>query len=150
PSTKKKSTALAWLLHGRNENLSDPVKFLDEQDANPADWKNRWLALAEKSPASIAVADVSLEPGELWSPEKSVAAKLISKSCAREIKPSWFLSSFTQLSQQVLSPHEAAAAPDSPDYDATAVEPKLNAGEEQIAAGIFALPSGARTGDCLH
>ncbi len=150
PSTKKKSTALAWLLNGRSENLADPVAFLEAQDANATDWKNRWLALADKSPTSIAVTDISPEPGHVWSPEKSVAAKLISKSCEREIKPSWFLSSFTQLSQQVSSPHEMAAAPDLPDYDAAMIEPKPSATEEAVATGIFALPAGARTGDCLH
>jgi exodeoxyribonuclease V beta subunit len=150
PSTKKKATALAWLLKDHNEKNSNPIEFLDAPATSPSDWKNRWLALAEKSPASIAVADVPLVDGELWLPEKPAAKKLIAKSCDREIKPSWFLSSFTQLSQQVSSPHETAAAPDLPDYDATTVKPKLNAGEEQIAAGIFALPAGARTGDCLH
>jgi exodeoxyribonuclease V beta subunit len=150
PYARNKSTALAWLLNGRSENLADPVAFLDGQAANPEDWKNRWLAIAAESPASIAVSDLSLEPGEPWSPEKSAATKLISKSCEREIKPAWFLSSFTQLSQQVFSPHETAAAPDLPDYDATATEPKLRADEKEIATGIFALPPGARTGDCLH
>ena len=150
PSAKKKSTALAWLLNGRSENLADPVAFLEAQDANATVWKNRWLALAEKSPTSIAVDDLPLEAGVLWQPEKSVAAKLISKSCDREIKPSWFLSSFTHLSQQVLSPLETATTTDLPDYDATRVEPKPNAIEDEIAAGIFALPAGARTGDCLH
>jgi exodeoxyribonuclease V beta subunit len=144
PSAKKKSTALAWLLNGRSENLADPVDFLNSQAANPTDWKNRWLALAEKSPAGIAVADVPMEPGEPWSPEKTATAKLAAKVCAREIRPSWFLSSFTQLSQQT-----HAATPDLPDYDATGVETKPNA-EEEPATGIFALPTGARTGDCLH
>jgi len=150
PSAKNKSTALAWLLHGRKENLADPVAFLDVQQANSTDWKNRWLALAEKSPASIAVDDLPLEIGVSWLPEKSVGARLIAKSCDREIKPSWFLSSFTQLSQQIFSPHEMAAAPDLPDYDATVSGPKPDAVEDQIAAGMFALPAGARTGDCLH
>jgi exodeoxyribonuclease V beta subunit len=150
PYARNKSTALAWLLHGQKENLADPVEFLNVLEANPADWKNRWLALAEKLPDGIAVDDLPLEAGELWQPEKSFAEKLIPKFCDREIKPSWFLSSFTHLSQQVFSPHEMAAAPDLPDYDAATVESKSNVSEEQIAAGIFALPPGARTGDCLH
>jgi exodeoxyribonuclease V beta subunit len=150
PSPKKKATALAWLLNASSENSSDPIQFLDASEANPTDWKNRWLALAEKSPASIAVTDVPVEDGELWLPDRATEIKLVSKTCAREISPSWFLSSFTQLSQQVSSPHEAHAAPDMPDYDATMVEPKLNVNEEEIATGIFALPAGARTGDCLH
>ncbi len=149
PYAKNKSTSLAWLLNGRSENLADPVVFLEEQDANPADWKNRWLAIAEKSPSAIAVADVPLEPGEPWLPGKNVATKLSPKSCAREIRPSWFLSSFTQLSQQAFSQHEVAA-PDLPDYDATDVETKMLEAEEAPATGIFALPAGARTGDCLH
>lgn len=150
PSTKKKATALAWLLKDHNGKISSPIEFLDAPAASPADWKNRWLALAEKSPASIAVTDVPLVDGELWLPEKPAAKKLIAKSCDREIKPSWFLSSFTQLSQQVSSPHETAAAPDLPDYDAATAEPKSDANKDEIATGIFALPAGARTGDCLH
>ena len=148
PYARSKSTALAWLLNGRSEQLSDPVAFLEALPAKPADWKSRWLAIAEKSPAAIAVADVPLESGEPWVPEKSTALELSPKSCAREIKPSWFLSSFTQLSQSAFA-HEAAA-PDLPDYDATVVESKTPDTAEPDAAGIFALPAGARTGDCLH
>ena len=145
PSTKKKSTALAWLLQGRSENLMDPVEFLKAQSPTGTDWKNYWLALAEKSPASIAVADLPLEPGESWRPEKPDDGKLISTTCARDLRPSWFLSSFTQLSQ---SAH--AAAPDLPDHDATDVAAKPADTETEIATGIFVLPAGARTGDCLH
>ncbi len=144
PSQKKKSTALAWLLNGRNEYLVDPVDFLNSQTADPAGWKNLWLALAGKSPTSIAVTDLPLEAGEPWLPEKSAVQKLTAKICAREIRPSWFLSSFTQLSQQT-----HAAMPDLPDFDSTGVETKPNT-EEEPATGIFALPAGARTGDCLH
>jgi len=149
PSARKKSTALAWLLNGRSDQLSDPVKYLDEQAANSADWKNRWLRIAEKLPASIAIADLPAESGQPWLPDKPVTAKLVSKSCDREIKPSWFLTSFTQLSHQAFASHEAAA-PDFPDYDATTFEPQLPDTEAPTADGIFALPAGARTGDCLH
>jgi exodeoxyribonuclease V beta subunit len=145
PAAKKKSTALAWLLQGRSVNAADPVEFLNAQSPAAADWKNCWLALAEKSPASIAVADLPLEPGEPWRPEKPPAEKLILKSCARDLKPSWFLSSFTQLSQAA-----HAAVPDLPDHDATDVTAKPADTETEIATGIFALPAGARTGDCLH
>jgi len=37
-----------------------------------------------------------------------------------------------------------------PDYDATTAEPMSEADGEENATGIFALPAGARTGDCLH
>ena len=123
----------------------DPVEFLKAQSPTGTDWKNYWLALAEKSPASIAVADLPLEPGESWRPEKPDDGKLISTTCARDLRPSWFLSSFTQLSQ---SAH--AAAPDLPDHDATDVAAKPADTETEIATGIFVLPAGARTGDCLH
>jgi exodeoxyribonuclease V beta subunit len=150
PYARKKSTALAWLLNGQGDHLANPVAFLDEQDADPVGWKNRWLAIAAKTPSAIAVGDLPLEPGQPWQPEMSPAAKLISKTCDREIKPSWFLSSFTQLSQQIITQHEIAGAPDLPDYDATAAPPRGDLAEEPAAAGIFALPAGARTGDCLH
>ena len=145
PSTKKKSTALAWLLNGRSESLAAPVEFLNAQSPAAADWKNCWHALAEKSPASIAVADLPLAPGEPWRPEKPGGEKLIAKNCPRDLKPSWFLSSFTQLSQ---SAH--AAALDLPDHDAAESAVKPSAAETEIATGIFALPAGARTGECLH
>ncbi|MEI7533938.1 MAG: exodeoxyribonuclease V subunit beta [Verrucomicrobiae bacterium] len=145
PSTKKKSTALAWLLKGQSENLADPVEFLNAQSPTATDWKNGWLALAEKSPASLAVADLPLAPGEPWRPEKPDDEKLGSKTCARDLKPSWFLTSFTQLSQ---SAH--AAVSDLPDRDATDVAAKPADTEAEIATEIFALPTGARTGDCLH
>jgi exodeoxyribonuclease V beta subunit len=69
---------------------------------------------------------------------------LVAKACKRDIKSSWFLSSFTQLSQQA-----HADMPDLPDHDATDAEANP-AAENEIAEGIFALPAGARTGDCLH
>jgi len=150
PTNKKKATALAWLLNDNGEKTSNPIEFLDAPAASPADWNNRWLALAEKSPASIAVADVPLIDGEPWLPEKPAANNLISKSCDREIRPSWFLTSFTQLSQQISSAHDTVNAPDLPDYDAAATESKPDVTVEEMATGIFALPAGARTGDCLH
>jgi len=149
PYSRKKSTALAWLLEGRSENLADPVKFLEAQETNPLVWKNRWLEIAAKSNSSIEVTDIPSEPGQPWTPEKPAAAKLVARSCGREIKPSWFLSSFTQLSHQAFAVHEASA-PDVPDYDATTVEPNWPGDEKPSADGIFALPPGARTGDCLH
>ena len=149
PSARKKSTALAWLLNGNSEGLADPVKFLNEQEASSANWKNRWLAIAAESEAAIAVTDLPSEAGQPWSPGIIGAAKLRSRSCTRDLKPSWFLTSFTQLSHQAFSPHQVVA-PDFPDYDATIIEPKLPEAEEPTAAGIFALPAGARTGDCLH
>ena len=149
PYPRKKSTALAWLLQGQAETLDDPVKFLAAQEANPEVWKNRWLDIAAKSETSIEVVDLPIEPGQPWSPDKSPTSKLAAQSCDREINPSWFLTSFTQLSQQAFSPREAAA-PDLSDHDAAADEPQLPDAEASPAAGIFALPYGARTGDCLH
>ena len=150
PTNKRKATALAWLLNDNGEKISNPIEFLDAPTASPADWNNRWLALAEKSPASIAVADVPLIDGELWLPERPAPNNLISKSCDREIRPSWLLTSFTQLSQQVSSAHDTVNAPDLPDYDAATADPKPDVTVEEMATGIFALPAGARTGDCLH
>ena len=147
PYERSKSTALAWLLQGRSENLADPVKFLNAQDASSAEWNNRWLALANKSSAGIAVADLPTEPGQPWQTAKATATKPAAKSCAREIRPSWLLTSFTQLSLQTATPH---VTPDWQDYDATSLKPESPATEMPLADGIFALPGGARTGDCLH
>lgn len=43
------------------------------------------------------MADLPLNPGAAWQPDRPETEGLVAKSCAREIMPSWFLSSFTQL-----------------------------------------------------
>jgi exodeoxyribonuclease V beta subunit len=156
---RNKSTALAWLLHSHSGELEDPVAALDEEKVPSGGWKSRWneIAVASIDPAGgkpgIAVDDLPSEPGKPWQPEQLAAGALASKRCTREIRPSWFLSSFTQLSSRLSLRHTLSLASDHPDHDEVAAGTKAVGSEDEASrplAGIFALPAAARTGDCLH
>jgi exodeoxyribonuclease V beta subunit len=156
---RNKSTALAWLLRSQEGQPEDPAKSLETEAVPLGGWRARWnqIVAASADPAGgkpgIAVVDLPVESGAPWQPERAQSARLAAKSCAREIRPSWFLSSFTQLSSR-LSPHDVpASAGDHPDYDEAAAAARAASSEVERAeppTGIFALPSNARTGDCLH
>ena len=156
---RNKSTALAWLMHPDKERVTDPVAVLEANPPGPGDWKARWNAIANASvdPATglptIAVADLPVGKGLPWTQENGEAESLKARSCRRkEIHPAWYLSSFTVLSSRMASGHTAAIEGDQPDHDEAAVPDEVPEGAERPAppAGIFALPHGARTGDCLH
>ncbi len=151
------STALAWLLRrfvGVPGDLIDALK----NDGQPGAWTARWREIAAKSEckgnSGIAVDGLPTDPGKRWSPPGIGCGVMKARSCAREmIGLSWSLSSFSQLARQTadrlgiesdegLPDHDEAAAADP--LEAAAIEP------EETATGIFALPPGARTGDCLH
>ena len=156
---RNRSTALAWLLHAQDGPPDDPVEALETEAVPPGGWKARWSQMAEASAAmaggkpGIAVADLPVSPGAPWSQQRRESEGLLPKTCAREIRPSWFLSSFTQLSSR-LSLHDIyGLGADRPDHDEAATAAKSIESEVEPAeppAGIFALPSSARTGDCLH
>ena len=156
---RNKSTALAWLLRSQEGQPEDPAKALENEVVPPGGWKARWSQIAATSadPAGgkpgIAVADLPVNPGAPWQPDRPETEGLVARSCAREIRPSWFLSSFTQLSSR-LSLHDLSGlAADHPDHDEVAAASKFAGSEVEPAeppTGIFALPSSARTGDCLH
>jgi exodeoxyribonuclease V beta subunit len=156
---RNKSTALSWLLRSQDGELEDPVAALDKESVPPGSWKRRWneIAAASTGPADgkpgIAVDDLPSEPGQPWQPEQPAAAGLAPKRCAREIRPSWFLSSFTQLSSRLSLRHTLALEADHPDHDEAAAATKAVGSEVETVeplTGIFALPASARTGDCLH
>ena len=156
---RNKSTALAWLMHPAKEEVTDPVAALEENPPGLGVWKARWNAIADASvdPATgqptIAVADLPIDQGLPWSKENGEAETLQALSCGRkEIHPAWYLSSFTVLSSRLAARHTAALEGDQPDHDEAAVPAEIPEGAEPPvpAAGIFALPPGARTGDCLH
>lgn len=150
-----KSTPLAWLLYpGKNAALNDPVAALKRNEAqNPATWKTRWEEIAAQQPAAIKVDELPVEPGEKWTQQNKEAETFEARACPRDrISQAWYLTSFSALSKRVAPDSAIMDAVDEPDRDASASEPALAAEEEKAAtpAGIFALPGGTRTGDCLH
>jgi exodeoxyribonuclease V beta subunit len=150
---------MAWLMYPGKEGVTDPVAALEENPPGPGVWKARWNAIATASAdpvtgqPTIAIADLPTDPGLPWIQEETDAETLKARACGRpEIRPAWYLSSFTMLSSRMASRPAPALEGDLPDHDEAAVRAEVPEGAEPPAppAGIFALPAGARTGDCLH
>jgi exodeoxyribonuclease V beta subunit len=155
PYAKNKSTPLAWLLHpNKSAGLKDPVAACGEKEAqNPATWKNWWSGIANRQRAAIKVDELPVEVGGKWTQQKKEAEIFEARACERDkITQAWYLTSFSNLSKHILPGGVMMDAVDEPDHDASAPEPALPAEEGQATppAGIFALPGGTRTGDCLH
>lgn len=154
-----KPTPLAWLLYPQKDTVNDPVASIQDPPA-PGQWKARWQSIANASvdpltqQPTVAVAGLSTEEGAKWIPPHPDAETFTARSCCRpEIHPSWCLSSFSLLSSRIAFSQPPVLEADQPDHDETA--PSLetpDAAEPAVspAAGIFALPAGARTGECLH
>ena len=150
------ATALNWLFLPQKENVADYAGTLKAARPAPGDWRRQWenIAAAAAAPGSLAIAvsDLPVTPGQPWQSAQVPAQSLNPRVCSRRIQPSWFLSSYTQLSSRL--PAAYADAADQPDHDEAAIEPApaAEAPPPPSAAptGIFALPPGARTGDCLH
>ncbi len=157
---KARSTALAWLMHrpAAAAQEEDPVTALDVANPGAGEWREIWQEIASVAQQSnggqpaIAIEDLPVEKGTDWVREGVATPELRSRVCAREVKPSWYLSSFTGLSAR-LELHRAEGDADGADRDETVLMAGASAGPEEAhkeATGIFALPAGARTGDCLH
>jgi exodeoxyribonuclease V beta subunit len=123
PYPQKKSTALAWLLNGQRKPCRPGCVFWRRRRPIRRTGKIAGWSIAEKSPGNRR-ADLPLEPGKPWSPEKPPPQNWLPNPVRREIKPSWFLSSFTQLSHQAFSPHAECAGFAGLRRDGC-VEPKL-------------------------
>lgn len=157
--SRNKSTALAWLLHRPGGMPDDPVAGLNEEELAPGAWKTRWQEIAALSlelsggKPGIAVDDLPATPGQKWSSQPAPAEDLKARSCSRKIEPSWFLSSFSQVAEQISSRAATEAESGLPDHDELAgwqASAAAREGMQGVATGIFALPASSRTGDCLH
>lgn len=162
---KNNATSLAWVLQRKCSLPADPVGEL--RDLKP-DWSAPWdeiKALADSrcnDGEAIAIAEVPpAQRGQNWIREAKPHAAIEARKCGRnEIKPSWYLTSFTGISSKIAADEaearSATAHPNDEDVlmpDRDSVSGGLKeaiAGSAQPASGIFALPAGVRTGDCLH
>lgn len=151
------STALAWLMRASKAVPQDILEAFKTEKVQPGQWKTRWQEIGQASAQAgdgqpgIAIEDLPTAAGQPWIQETTNPAALSARVCPRKIEPAWFLSSFTQLASQFSTVPGADTS--LPDHDETTVKaaPELLAGEQPVSpSGIFALPSGARTGDCLH
>lgn len=157
--TRNKSTALAWLLRRSHAVPDNPVEILEADPVVPGEGKSRWLDIAATATdqcggrQAIAVNDLPTEEGAPWVTPDTPPASLQARSCARSIEPSWFFSSFSSLAGQVSSRLAATSESGLPDHDefTAPLEPEAVIEEAVVSGtGMFALPAGARTGDCLH
>lgn len=154
-----RATSLAWLLHASPTAKADPVGALDAVPLIQEDWQGQLRNLTrgpdgQACSPNIAVVDFPTEPGQPWQTEQTCTEELKARSYSRgEIRHAWYLSSFSLLASRIAFQQDPALLADQPDRD-EAVSPtaSLESDEQPAAAatGIFALPAGARTGECLH
>ena len=150
-SKKTRTTALDWLLRSSVNTGSDTTDLLEPLAYKPDEWKPMQEALFSVRDSEgivpIAVSELDVTPGTPWQPIGEGDPALTPRVCSRAIPPGWNLSSFSQLSTSSSGAH--ASEEELPDRDRDAGTP--GTAEAEVAAeGIFALPKGARTGDCLH
>lgn len=155
---QKNSTPLAWLLQTNKSGAGDPVQALDDNKPEAGEWKSLWNAIAAAAvnprtgQSPIAVDDLPTEAGQAWIPDSLQTDTGGPRSCQRTgIHPSWYLSSFSQLSSRILS-KQAVLETDEPGHDEppAVMDLSTESGPVDPPSGIFALPGGARTGECLH
>lgn len=152
--TKLRSTALEWLMRSSNEEFPLSPGSLTSMNFNRNDWLERQSQLFTQEPkvqqdndSPIEIQNLETNLGKRWEPLRESASELVSRTCQRQIKHRWILSSFSQLSSKSSMHHPVQE--DMPDHDeSTAAVPETDTPE--VAKGIFALPKGAQTGDCLH
>ena len=158
-------TSLAWVMQRKGDLPTDPV---GELKGLKPDWSAPWQEIKQLADSqcsggeAIAIADLPpAQRGEKWIQEAKSSAAIVARECDRnEIKPAWYLTSFTGISNKIAADQAEArigpAHPNDedelmPDRDSASGGPvQANAGTAQPASGIFALPAGMRTGDCLH
>jgi exodeoxyribonuclease V beta subunit len=150
-SKKTRTTALDWLLRSSVNAGPDATGLLEPLEYEPEEWKPMQDALfsarGSEGTEPIAVNELDLTPGTPWKPVGKGDSTLTHRVCGRAIPPGWNLSSFSQLCTTASGAH--APEEELPDRDQDAGVPEI-AEAEVAAEGIFALPKGARTGDCLH
>jgi exodeoxyribonuclease V beta subunit len=139
------TSAPAWLLHPPTNCPEDVVAALEENSKQRDD--DGLLAdltrLAEnsddgKSVPAIEVRDLPATTEEKFTPANGAGAQLECRRFTGGIARDWRISSFTSLT--------ANHGEEMPDHD----DAGTSTAEAEPASGIFAFPSGANPGKCLH
>jgi exodeoxyribonuclease V beta subunit len=134
------TSALAWLLHGPDETLDDPVGAMQAifKQLSHADIEKALEDLAARSPAGFAVEPLAIDT-QRYSPPRATPTSLQALNFRRgSLRPSWRMSSFSALT--------GGRHSEAPDYDA----PGETFAEAASDDSIFAFPRGATAGRCLH
>ncbi|MBS7664424.1 exodeoxyribonuclease V subunit beta [Pseudomonas lalucatii] len=132
------SSALAWLLHGRQLPGADALGELAEhlKTLGPADLRGEIERLVEASQGRMAVQPL-LEQESSAAGERRAPAPEQLASLQRSLHSAWRIGSFSGLA--------AGMHMEAPDRDHLAMPDASEPG-----GGFFAFPRGARAGTCLH
>lgn len=132
------SSALAWLLHGRDLEGAQPLTELGNQlaDCNGASLRLAIECMVEQSDGRMACLPLEQREANAQGPGRAAPPAQLSQ-LNRSLHSAWRIGSFTGLA--------AGMHMEAPDRDALAIP---SAGEP--GSGFFAFPRGARAGTCLH
>ncbi|UTW06044.1 exodeoxyribonuclease V subunit beta [Pseudomonas benzenivorans] len=132
------SSALAWLLHGRQLPGDDALGELAAhlQDLSPAGLRGELDALVTASAGKMALQPLHEQEASAAGERRAPAPQHLA-SLQRSLHSAWRIGSFSGLA--------AGLHLEAPDRDALALP---DAGEP--GTGFFAFPRGARAGTCLH
>src|SRR5690606_21971276 len=132
------SSALAWLLHGRELPGSDALGELAAHLAGlePSGLRQELEQLVDASAGRIALLDLTGEEAAA-SGESRAAMPAPLRSLERALSSAWHMGSFSGLA--------AGMHKEAPDRDE-----QLPLASVDPGSGFFAFPRGARAGTCLH
>lgn len=132
------SSALAWLLHGRDLPGEHPLTELGNHlaDLNGGSLRLGIERLIEESSGHMACLPLEVREASAQGPGRAAAPQQLSQ-LTRSLHSAWRIGSFSGLA--------AGMHMEAPDRDALAIP---DAGEP--GSGFFAFPRGARAGTCLH
>ena len=132
------SSALAWLLHGRELPGEQPLIELGNHlaDFNGGSLRLAIERLVQQSAAHMACLPLELREASAQGAGRAAAPQQLSQ-LNRSLHSAWRIGSFSGLA--------AGMHMEAPDRDALAIP---SAGEP--GSGFFAFPRGARAGTCLH
>ena len=163
PDGQVEYAPMAWLLHGRgNETTEDAAQALTEntehvKSLSASEWRAEVQELAGQAPEAISIRTVDAEPSPApLDGEPAAAAPLDARTLERKLELIRQRTSYSALSAAVSAgvPPRDRDEIDFPDHDeTTAAEEEAEAATAPSAdegETIFNLPSGGRTGKCLH
>lgn len=132
------TSALAWLLHGRELAGDQPLTELANHlaDINGGSLRLAVERLVEQSEGSMACLPLEVREASAQGPGRAAPPQQLSQ-LNRSLYSAWRIGSFSGLA--------AGMHMEAPDRDALAIP---DAGEP--GSGFFAFPRGARAGTCLH
>lgn len=132
------TSALAWLLHGRELTGAQPLTELGNHlaDLNGGSLRLAIERLVQQSDGTMACLPLEAREANAQGPGRATPPQQLSQ-LNRNLHSAWRIGSFSGLA--------AGMHMEAPDRDALAIP---DAGEP--GSGFFAFPRGARAGTCLH